>query len=245
MGVILQELAQGIPITLWVAVCAWVLCSVVGLIVSGLSRSKLLPLRAIGDFITMFFRGVPELVALFVVYFGLVQFVALSPVVAAILAFGLIESPFASEIFRAALTTVERGQRDAAESIGLPRWKTLVFVVVPQAVRFAVAPMLNLFIGMLNLSSVAAAIGVADVIARGQSIMSSGSGGSLFFEVTIGIAIIYLGLVIPFSLLARLVERRFSHGASVSKGGGLFLRWRAGRVVAVPQSMPVEPSART
>lgn len=220
MDTMLQELSKGIPLTLWVALGAWMLSCLFGLVFNGIARSRMKSVRAVGDFLIILVRGMPQLVALFVIYFGLVQYVQLSPVTASILTFGVVGAPFASEIFRGALTTVEHGQRDAAESIGLSRWKTLIYVVVPQAARFSVAPLINLFIGMLNLSSVAAAIGVSDVIARAQFILGSSSSGSTFIEVTVGVCVIYLGLVLPVSAVSRVLERHLSRGVG-ARGQGV------------------------
>ncbi|HLH64771.1 MAG TPA: amino acid ABC transporter permease [Solirubrobacteraceae bacterium] len=208
MAYVMRQILVGVPVTLLLAVLAWILCGLLALPITGLVRSRLLPLRVLGDLITMFVRGVPELVALFVVFFGLQQYVSLSPLDAAIIAFGIVEAPFASEIYRASLTTVQRGQRDAADSIGLNRLQGFVHVVLPQAVRFAIPPMINLFIGMLNLSSVAAAIGVNDVIQRANFLMSASTGGLRFLATTGGICIIYLVMVAPVSYVSRLIERR-------------------------------------
>lgn len=204
----MKQLLQGVPVTLLLAVLAWILCALLAVPITASVRSRFRVLRVVGDLITMFVRGVPELVGLFVVFFGLQQYISLSPFVAAVIAFGIVEAPFASEIYRASLTTVQRGQRDAAESIGLSRLQGLRHVVLPQAVRFAIPPMINLFIGMLNLSSVAAAIGVNDVIQRANFLMSASIGGSTFLETTAGICIIYIVLVAPVSYVSRIVERR-------------------------------------
>jgi His/Glu/Gln/Arg/opine family amino acid ABC transporter permease subunit len=204
----MKQLLQGVPVTLLLAVLAWILCALLAVPITASVRSRFRVLRVVGDLITMFVRGVPELVGLFVVFFGLQQYISLSPFVAAVIASGIVQAPFASEIYRASLTTVQRGQRDAAESIGLSRLQGLRHVVLPQAVRFAIPPMINLFIGMLNLSSVAAAIGVNDVIQRANFLMSASIGGSTFLETTAGICIIYIVLVAPVSYVSRIVERR-------------------------------------
>jgi polar amino acid transport system permease protein len=207
MGMIFSFLVKGIPITLLVAVGSWVLSSLVAFVVVAGSRSRHRAVRIVADLFTMSMRGVPELVALFLVYFGLQSTLPMSPVVAAILTFGLVESPFVSEIYRAALSTVGAGQRDAAESIGLARGRVFTDVIGPQAVRFAVAPMLNMLIGMLNLSSVASAIDVNDIIFRGTLIFNSSSSGNTFLNAAVGICLVYLVMVVPLSIICALVER--------------------------------------
>lgn len=208
MAYVMEQILVGVPVTLLLAVLAWILSGLLAVPITASVRSRYQIVRGIGDLITMFVRGVPELVALFVVFFGLQEYVTLSPFVAATIAFGVVEAPFASEIYRASLTTVQRGQRDAADSIGLSRLQGLRHVVLPQAVRFAIPPMINLFIGMLNLSSVAAAIGVNDVIQRANFLMSASTGGLRFLATTGGICIIYIVMVAPVSYASRFVERR-------------------------------------
>lgn len=208
MAEILRILALGIPSTLIVAVGSWLLCAIIAIPLTGLIRSERRVFRHIGVGFMLISRGVPELVAMFLIFFGLQEYVSIGPTIAAIVSFGVVESPFAAEIYRAALTTVGSGQRLAAESIGLSRVWMYLDVVVPQAVRFAIPPMVNLFIGMLNLSAVAAAINVRDVIFQGQLIMNSTSAGNTFLEVTVGICIIYLGMIWPISLLSALLEKR-------------------------------------
>ncbi|HEX5193799.1 MAG TPA: ABC transporter permease subunit [Solirubrobacteraceae bacterium] len=206
MGTIFNFLLKGIPLTFLVAIGAWALSALVAVPVVAASRSRFRVLRAVADAFTMSMRGVPELVALFVVYFGLQGTIPMSPVTAAILTFGVVESPFVSEIYRAALTTVRAGQRDAAESIGLDRMRVFTDVIVPQAVRFAIPPMLNMLIGMLNLSSVASAIDVHDIIFRGQLIFNSSSTGSTFLNAAVGICLVYLVMVIPLSIICGIAE---------------------------------------
>lgn len=205
---ILRILALGIPQTLIVAVGSWLLCGAIALPLVGLIRAEHVVARRIGLAFMLVSRGVPELVAMFLIFFGLQRYVSIEPTSAAIISFGLVESPFAAEIYRGALTTVGGGQRLAAESIGLGRVWMYLDVVVPQAVRFAIPPMVNLFIGMLNLSAVAAAINVRDVIFQGQLVMSSTSAGDIFLKVTLGICVIYLVMIWPVSILATVLEKR-------------------------------------
>jgi His/Glu/Gln/Arg/opine family amino acid ABC transporter permease subunit len=207
MGMIFSFLVKGIPVTLLVAVGSWVLSALVAFVIVAGNRSRHRAIRIVADAFTMSMRGVPELVALFLVYFGLQSSLPMSPIVAAILTFGVVESPFVSEIYRAALSTVGAGQRDAAESIGLGRGRAFIDVIGPQAVRFAVAPMLNMLIGMLNLSSVASAIDVNDIIFRGTLIFNSSSSGSTFLNAAVGICLVYLVMVVPLSIICALVER--------------------------------------
>jgi cystine transport system permease protein len=118
-----------------------------------------------------FIRGTPLLVQLFLIYYGLAQFgLRLDPIPAALLGFSLNVGGYSAEIIRAAISSIERGQWEAAASVGLSARQTLQLVILPQASRVAIAPLSNSFISLVKDTSLAATIQVPELFRQAQLI---------------------------------------------------------------------------
>jgi L-cystine transport system permease protein len=118
-----------------------------------------------------FIRGTPLLVQLFLIYYGLAQFgLRFDPVPAAMIGFSLNIGGYTAEIIRAAIASIDRGQWEAAQSVGLNTRQTLRLVVLPQAARVAIAPLSNSFISLVKDTSLAATIQVPELFRQAQLI---------------------------------------------------------------------------
>jgi len=225
---IFTTLYKGMLTTLWVTFVAFGLASLLGLAVA-LARTSSNPwLRQVATFYVEIIRGIPILVALFYVAFvGAPAMVAganwlLTPLLEAgwvppltirdfdftaraIVALTVCYSAFIAEIFRAGIEAVDRGQVEAAYSLGLSRWKTFRFVVAPQALRTILPPLGNDFVSMIKDSALVSALGVQDITQLGK-VYSSGT--FKFFETYNVVAFLYLTMTISLSLLVRLLEQR-------------------------------------
>ena len=138
-----------------------------GLALMRLSRSRMLRWPA-GAYISAV-RGTPLLVQLFLIYYGLPQLgVELSPIVAAGIGFSLNMAAYAAEILRSAIAAVDRGQSEAAATLGLSRLQTMTLIVLPQAARTAIAPLSNSFISLVKDTSMAATIQVPELFRQAQ-----------------------------------------------------------------------------
>lgn len=219
MTEILVHVARGIPVTLAIAAASWLLMAGLGGVIAAGYHSRLSLVRGIADFASMFLRGVPEIVALFVVFFGLRQVFEFTPFEAAVLAFGFVGSPFAAEVYRGALRTVGPKQWEAGKSLGMGQASIFLFIILPQAVRFAVPPMLNLLIGMLNVTAVAAAIGVPAVIQKADIVLRSGTVGNTFFYATASVCIIYFCIVFPLQRFSQFIERKLAKSSGIAQDG--------------------------
>ena len=208
ISTIIGGVLAGVPFALALACGAWIIALVVGMGVTGLSVSRYRALRMIGDIYYMSTRGMPELVLLFLIYFGLGTSVGLNSYSAGIIALGLAQSPFAAEYLRAALKTVGVGQREARQSVGLSNTAVRLHIIGPQAARFAITPMLNVFIGLLKFSSLASAIGWREIIARQQELISRGIGDLVYLHVTVATCIVYVVTVLPISLVVDSYTKR-------------------------------------
>jgi polar amino acid transport system substrate-binding protein len=151
------------------------------------------------------FRGTPVLLQLFVIYYGLAPVLALSPWTAAILGLGLNYAAYESEIYRAGLLAVPRGQLEAAWALGMSTPLALRRIVVPQALRVALPGMTNDFIALLKDSSLVSVITVVELTKR-MTIAAVDLRGWLAPGLLCGA--LYFAMSYPLARLARRLERR-------------------------------------
>jgi arginine/lysine/histidine/glutamine transport system substrate-binding/permease protein len=207
----LPSLFLGAGVTLQLTAIAIVIGMVAGSLIgiARLSSSRILSLvaRCYIDF----FRGTPLLVQIFMIYFGLPALLrgagfkfGLSQFVAAILALSLNSAAYIAEIVRAGIQSIELGQREASESLGLGPAQTMRYVVFPQALRRMIPPLGNEFISMLKDTSLVAVIGFEELFRRGQIIVASNYRA---FEIYASVALVYLVLTLLSSQAFSFLER--------------------------------------
>ncbi|WP_008312397.1 amino acid ABC transporter permease [Leptolyngbya sp. PCC 6406] len=192
----LPTLLQGALITLQLTAVS-VAFGLVGGVLLGIARlSPLLPLRIMTRIYIDFFRGTPLLVQIFMIYFGLPAFVSslglsfsFNRFVAAILALSLNSAAYLAEIVRAGIQSIDLGQREAAESLGLGPIQSMRYIIFPQAFRRMIPPLGNEFITLLKDTSLVAVIGYEELFRRGQLIVASNYRS---FEIYITVALVYL-----------------------------------------------------
>jgi len=225
---IFRALSGGVATTLWVTLVAFALACGLGLLFALARTSRFRLLREISTFYVEIVRGIPMLVALFYVAFvgapAIVDAInwLIGPLAdqgwlnpmrirdfdftwRAIVALTVCYSAFIAEIFRAGIEAVDRGQIEAARSLGLSPWRTFRFVVAPQALKIILPPLGNDFVSMIKDSALVSALGVQDITQLGK-VYSSGT--FKFFETYNVVAFLYLTMTISLSLLVRLVEQR-------------------------------------
>jgi len=202
--------------TIQVAVAAQLLGVVLGLLFALMRISRNPVTNVFSGFYVWFFRGTPVLLQLFILYFGIPQLVGdqtftreLTAFRAAILAFGVNEGAYMSEIVRAGILSVEAGQMDAAKSLGMTQLQAMRHVVLPQALRVVVPPTGNEFIAMLKNTSLASAISLVELLYASNLIYSS---NFKFMELLVVAAIWYLAMTTVFSLLQAELERLLAVG---------------------------------
>ena len=153
------------------------------------------------------FRGTPVLLQLFVLYYGLADFINLGPLQAAILGLGFNYAAYEAEVYRGALLAIPRGQAEASRALGMSPWQTLRHVMIPQALRLALPPMTNDFVSLLKDSSLVSVITVIELTKR-MTIAAVDMRGWLV--PGLACAAFYLVLSFPLSELARRLERRLA-----------------------------------
>lgn len=167
-------------------------------------------LRWFGEIYTSVFRGTPLLVQLFIFYFATPQITgyAISTFEAGVLTFSLNSAAYSSEIIRAGIQAIERGQWDAAKVLGLSYRQTLLTIILPQAVRNILPALVNEIVDLLKESALISTLGEADLLRRSQIVASE---KYLFFEPLLIAAIGYYVMVMVISLLAKILERKLRH----------------------------------
>jgi polar amino acid transport system permease protein len=202
----LPILLQGIRLTLIVTFGSLALSTVLGLVWAFMRVSGIRPLAAASTIAVNVIRGIPIIVQLFYIYFVLPEFgLTLTAVQAAILGLGIAYSAYQSENFRAGIEAIDRGQTEAAQSLGMGWWTTMRRVILPQAVRIVLPPYGNIVVMMLKDSSQASTITVAELALQGKLIAASTFKN---LEVFTLVALIYLCMCLPLILLVGRIERR-------------------------------------
>ncbi|EKN3476122.1 cystine ABC transporter permease [Yersinia enterocolitica] len=144
-----------------------------GFMLAMMRLSRFLPLSLLSRFYVSIFRGTPLIAQLFMIYYGLPQFgIELDPMPAALIGLSLNTAAYTSETLRAAISSIEKGQWEAAASIGMTRWQTFYRVILPQAGRTALPPLGNSFIGLVKDTSLAATIQVPELFRQAQLVTS-------------------------------------------------------------------------
>jgi polar amino acid transport system permease protein/cystine transport system permease protein len=206
----LGALSAGAVMTVIVTLGALVVALVLGLILACLKTSGS---RVISFFVYIYvevFRAVPVLTQLFIIYFGLATVgIKLDPIPAAIIGFGLNGGAYLTEIFRAGLEGVDRGQSEAAKAIGMPQFMILISIILPQAVRIILPSLANFAIGLLKETSLASAVAAPELSFQAHMLVDR---TFLTTQIYCLVALVYLALSIPLSLLSRALERRFGRG---------------------------------
>jgi polar amino acid transport system permease protein len=200
----------GIWFTILVCVASIVLATVLAL-AGALGRLASNPIpNAIAALYVSLVRGTPLIVQIYFIYFALPQFgVVLPAIPAGIIALGFNYGAYMTEIFRAGIEAVPRGQREAARALGMPERLVMRRVVFPQALRIVVPAIGNEFIAMIKDSALVSIIGVRELLWRAETI------GTRFFRFTETLliaALVYWILTIVFSLFQERLERRMARG---------------------------------
>lgn len=217
-------LLHGLVVSLAAAVAAQAMGIVLGfaLAFAGLSRSR--GLRAFNAGYVWFFRGTPVLVQLMLVYFGLPYLLGFDlfpfemgraplaiegALAAGILTFGLHEAAMMSEIARAGIGAVDRGQVEAAKALGMWPALTVRRIVLPQAIPLIVPPLGNQFNNLIKSTSLLSVIGVGEMFRAAEEMQAA---SFKTFEVYLGISVYYLLLTAAWTLVQRQLERRLGRG---------------------------------
>ncbi len=216
MGVIgdnLPAYLEGFRMTLELTAWSAVLSLAWGVVLAALRVAPLRPLRAFSAVYTEVLRNTPLTLVFFFMYFVFPQFSILPPVPffwAAVVCLTLYTSAFVAEAVRSGINAVGVGQAEAARAVGLTFGQSLQAVILPQAVRSVVPPLINVVIALVKNTSIAAGFAVVELAATGRRLSTANPADQAW--VLVGVALFYLLLTVPAGALASAVERKVAFG---------------------------------
>ena len=201
----LTTLLGGWPETVKVAIASLLFALVFGLVVALLRLSRWRLIRIPTTAYVEFFRGTPALVQLFVIYFGFPDIgYQPSPLQAAIVGLGLNGSAYISEIYRAGIESIHRGQMEAALSLGMTPARAMRYIVLPQAMRTMLPPITTFAIVLLKDTAIVWTIGVLEIMALARQLVTATLQANVVYLMA---GAIYLCMTIPMARIAARLER--------------------------------------
>lgn len=202
----LGVLLTGAVMTVIVTAGGFIVSILLGVVFAACKTGQSRFFRAVAYVYVEVFRAVPVLTQLFIIYFGLATIgIKLNPIPAAIIGFGLNGGAYLSEVFRAGIEAVDRGQTEAAQAIGMTKLMALRMIVLPQATRIVLPPLANFAIGLLKDTSLASAVAAPELSFRAHMLVNE---TFLSTQIYLLVALVYLGLSLPLASVARQLERR-------------------------------------
>ncbi|UQN15119.1 amino acid ABC transporter permease [Gulosibacter sp. ACHW.36C] len=205
IGDLFTSISAGLGITIILTVVSFVAGAIIAVPLALTRVSKFLPARWLAIGIIDICRGVPPLVWLLIIYYGISPILALEPLPAALIGLSLISGAYLAENYRSGIDNVSRGQREAAAALGLTPTNQFWRVVAPQALNLALPPSASYAVSLLKDSAKASIIGVADIIFVAQLEVSRGASAVFVFSVA---AVLYLIVGIPLSYFSRFVDAK-------------------------------------
>ena len=217
-------LLEGLKMTVAISVLSLFLGLIIGLIVCLMNMSKgkihifkrnFSILRFIGNFYIWIIRGTPMMVQAFIVYFGIPQVIQIfvpgfrmSAFAAGVITLSCNAGAYLSEIFRGGIQAVNKGQLEAARSLGLSQSRAMIKVILPQAFKIAIPSMVNQFIITIKDTSILSAIGLAEIVNKAKVYVGS---SYQFFATYTLVAIYYLVIISVLMIISKHLEKRMSY----------------------------------
>ncbi|MBN2180030.1 MAG: amino acid ABC transporter permease [Deltaproteobacteria bacterium] len=198
-------LLQGLWITFKITAVSLVLAFAFGLVTAIFRISDSLAARAVALSYLEMIRNTPLLIQLFFIYFVISPVVDVSAFTSAVLALSLFEGAYISEIFRSGIVSIDRGQWEAAHSLGMDTYETYRHVILPQAVRRVLPPLTSQAISLIKDSALVSTIAIYDLTMQGQAIIAE---TFLAFEIWFTVAAIYLVVTGALSFGVHALEEK-------------------------------------
>jgi polar amino acid transport system permease protein len=205
---------EGLPTTLKLTAGALIGGAVGAVPLVLLRSSALWPIRVFTSILIDFIRGIPAIVWLFVIYFGLgAETIQLAPFTAGLIGLGVISAAYLAEILRGGINSVHGGQEEAARALGMSATVTLASVVGPQAIRAALPAASTYAIGLLKDSSIASTIGVTEMVFRANTYAQQNLKPLQAFAAA---GVIYLVISVLAAMFTRALDHRLSARVATS-----------------------------
>lgn len=198
---------EGIGITLQIVIFATIIGLILGILLALCKIGSIKPLKWFAEFYTSIFRGTPLVLQLMIIYYAMPQILGfdIEAMPAAIIAFGLNSGAYISEIIRAGINAVDKGQQEAAKALGIPYSKMMKDIILPQAMKNILPSLMNEFITLNKESAIVTVIGALDIMRRAYVV-----GGSTFryLEPLLIAGLIYYIMTLLLTFLGRTIEKR-------------------------------------
>lgn len=195
-------------ITLEVSIISLIIAIGFGIIGALLRISKIKTLNAIGGFYVWIMRGTPLIVQLFILYFGLPQLgIQLTPMVAGIFGLSFNTGAYITEIIRSGINAIDKGQFEAAESLGMNHTLIMVRIIAPQVFKITIPTMVNQFIITLKNSSLVSLVTITELFRAGEQLIATTFRS---FEVYTTVAFFYLIMTSTLMYLSNIIEKRMA-----------------------------------
>jgi polar amino acid transport system permease protein len=206
-GFVWGEIPRGLLATIALSGSAFALAVALGLLVAILRLSGLIVGGAVALVFLEIVRNTPLLVLLYLFYYVLGPIFGLNRVAASVLCLGVFHGALVSEIFRAGINAVARGQWEAAESIGMSRGQIYRHIILPQSVRMMLPPLTGEIVHVIKSSAIVSVIAVAELTTMGRNIISD---TYMSFEIWFTVAAVYMVVTLTISILVSRLERRYA-----------------------------------
>jgi polar amino acid transport system permease protein len=209
-GEYLPDLLRGALVSIELTLSVMALSLMFGLVVALARMTRFRAVRTVATFYIEIIRGTPALLQLFYIYFVLPAFgIKFPPFTAGVIGLTVNYSAYLSEVYRAGIQAVAKGQLEAAQALGMSRSLMMRLIILPQAIRIVVPPLGNYFISLFKDSALASLITVKELIFTGQIIAAT---NFQYFAIFTIIGGIYLAISYPGSLGVQYLERRMKIG---------------------------------
>ena len=204
---ILLQLGKGVVYTVVVTLVCSMTGLVVGLLLSSLHRLSIKSISFLIDIYTYVFRGVPVLVLLFMVYFGLPGIgIKPPPLLAMALSLGLVAGAYLTEVFRGAFNSVDPTEITAAQAMGMSRIQVLRYIEIPQMLRFAIPGMVNEFTSVLKYSPFAYTVGIPEITKEAMTLTATTLKG---VEIYLAVGILYFAIYRILLIGVQLIQKYY------------------------------------
>jgi His/Glu/Gln/Arg/opine family amino acid ABC transporter permease subunit len=198
--------ANGAIVTIEVTLGGLILGLILGVVAALMNMSTILPHKLVGRFYTWVIRGTPLLVQIFIIYAGLPQVgIILSPFVSGVLALGINSGAYIAEIVRAGILSIDAGQMEAAESLGMRYGLAMRRIIFPQSYRRLLPPLVNEFVALLKDSSLVSVMALTELTRVGQQIEAS---TFMPMQTYVMVGLFYLVMTTVIVFISSRIERR-------------------------------------
>lgn len=204
------RILKGAVVTLEVTFMAAIGAIIVGLLLTFMQRSRFKPVSLAAKVYVEVVRGIPAMVILFIIYFGLPETgIALSPITSAVIGLSLNGGAYLSEVFRSTIDGVHKGQVEACMAVGMTRSQTMRLVVLPQAGVIAIPNIGNYVIALFKDTAIVSTIAAPEIMLASANLISQ---TFIAMPIYLFAALVYLVMSFPMSLFVRYLEKRLGRG---------------------------------